>query len=38
MVDVNFFPSFRDVPDVEAIPAFWSALLNTHKAKTLQTI
>jgi inositol-1,3,4-trisphosphate 5/6-kinase/inositol-tetrakisphosphate 1-kinase len=38
MVDVNFFPSFRDVPDVEAIPAFWSALLNAHKAKTLQTI
>jgi hypothetical protein len=38
MVDVNFFPSFRDVPDVEAIPAFWSALLTAHKAKTLQTI
>ncbi|KAJ7542219.1 hypothetical protein O6H91_10G094900 [Diphasiastrum complanatum] len=27
IVDVNYFPSFKDVPDSEAIPAFWNAII-----------
>ncbi|KAG6553781.1 hypothetical protein Mapa_004698 [Marchantia paleacea] len=30
IVDVNYFPSFKDVADEEAIPAFWEALLTAH--------
>lgn len=32
IVDVNFFPSFKDVDQTKAIPAFWEAL---HHAFTL---
>lgn len=31
VVDVNYFPSFKDVPDAEAIPAFWDALVTAHR-------
>ncbi|CAM6105367.1 unnamed protein product [Calypogeia fissa] len=31
IVDVNYFPSFKDVPDAEAIPAFWDALVSAHR-------
>lgn len=31
VVDVNYFPSFKDVPDAEAIPAFWDALLTARR-------
>ncbi|KAG0630874.1 hypothetical protein M758_1G210200 [Ceratodon purpureus] len=34
MVDVNYFPSFKDVSDKEAIPAFWAALRNAHATKS----
>jgi hypothetical protein len=34
MVDVNYFPSFKDVSDKEAIPAFWDALRNAHVTKS----
>lgn len=34
MVDVNYFPSFKDVSDKEAIPAFWAALRNAHTTKS----
>jgi len=33
MVDVNYFPSFKDVPDTEAIPAFWAALQQAYISK-----
>ena len=33
MVDVNYFPSFKDVPDTEAIPAFWVALRQAYISK-----
>lgn len=33
MVDVNYFPSFKDVSDKEAIPAFWAALRNAHASR-----
>lgn len=34
MVDVNYFPSFKDVSDGEAIPAFWNALRDAHTNKS----
>lgn len=34
MVDVNYFPSFKDVSDDEAIPAFWAALRDAHANKS----
>jgi hypothetical protein len=33
MVDVNYFPSFKDVSDKEALPAFWDALRSAHANK-----
>lgn len=37
MVDVNYFPSFKDVSDKESIPAFWATLRNAHASKTAST-
>jgi hypothetical protein len=38
MVDVNYFPSFKDVSDKEAIPAFWAALRNARAPKSGPTV
>lgn len=31
VVDVNYFPSFKDVPDEIAIPSFWEALCKKYE-------
>ncbi|KAL2628709.1 hypothetical protein R1flu_013395 [Riccia fluitans] len=36
IVDVNYFPTFKDVPDEEALPAFWQALVTAHSQWTQQ--
>ncbi|KAL7176682.1 hypothetical protein ACSBR2_030098 [Camellia fascicularis] len=33
IVDVNYLPSFKEVPDNVAIPAFWEAILSKYKSK-----
>lgn len=38
LVDVNYFPSFKDVPDAKAIPAFWDALLTAHRQWPSRTV
>lgn len=30
IVDVNYLPSFKEVPDGIAIPAFWEAIKNKY--------
>ncbi|KAL3699829.1 hypothetical protein R1sor_017851 [Riccia sorocarpa] len=34
IVDVNYFPTFKDVPNEEALPAFWQALVTAHSQWT----
>ncbi|KAG7017175.1 Inositol 1,3,4-trisphosphate 5/6-kinase 4, partial [Cucurbita argyrosperma subsp. argyrosperma] len=31
IVDVNYLPSFKEVPDDIAIPAFWEAIKNKYE-------
>ncbi|KAF4346195.1 hypothetical protein G4B88_018042 [Cannabis sativa] len=33
IVDVNYLPSFKEVPDEVAIPAFWNAIKNKWESK-----
>ncbi|PIA59012.1 hypothetical protein AQUCO_00400100v1 [Aquilegia coerulea] len=33
VVDVNYLPSFKEVPDEVAIPAFWDAIKNAHELR-----
>ncbi|KAL6601744.1 hypothetical protein ACP70R_044964 [Stipagrostis hirtigluma subsp. patula] len=33
IVDLNYLPSFKEVPDSEAVPAFWDAIRQTYKSK-----
>ncbi|GMY33031.1 inositol 1,3,4-trisphosphate 5/6-kinase 4-like isoform X2 [Fagus crenata] len=33
IVDVNYLPSFKEVPDDTAIPAFWEAIKNKFESK-----
>ncbi|KAF5942239.1 hypothetical protein HYC85_019881 [Camellia sinensis] len=35
IVDVNYLPSFKEVPDNVAIPAFWEAILSKYKSKKI---
>ncbi|XP_024544573.1 inositol 1,3,4-trisphosphate 5/6-kinase 4 isoform X2 [Selaginella moellendorffii] len=35
IVDVNYFPTFKDVPDTEAVPAFWKALQESRNTRTI---
>lgn len=30
IVDVNYLPSFKEIPDGDAIPAFWEAVKNSY--------
>ncbi|KAK3129706.1 hypothetical protein QOZ80_6BG0483580 [Eleusine coracana subsp. coracana] len=33
IVDLNYLPSFKEVPDTEAVPAFWDAIRMTYQSK-----
>ena len=33
IVDVNYLPSFKEVPNEVAIPAFWDAIKKKHELK-----
>lgn len=33
IVDVNYLPSFKEVPDDVAIPAFWSAIKKKFESR-----
>lgn len=33
IVDVNYLPSFKEVPDDIAIPAFWSAIKKKFESR-----
>jgi len=33
IVDLNYLPSFKEVPDSEAVPAFWDAIRQTYEFK-----
>uniref|UniRef100_A0ACD5YFY2 Uncharacterized protein n=1 Tax=Avena sativa TaxID=4498 RepID=A0ACD5YFY2_AVESA len=33
IVDLNYLPSFKEVPDSEAIPAFWDAIRQSYESK-----
>ncbi|KAK3132923.1 hypothetical protein QOZ80_6AG0529620 [Eleusine coracana subsp. coracana] len=33
IVDLNYLPSFKEVPDTEAVPAFWDAIRLTYQSK-----
>nr|CAB3457622.1 unnamed protein product [Digitaria exilis] len=33
IVDLNYLPSFKEVPDSEAVPAFWDAIRHTYESK-----
>jgi len=33
IVDLNYLPSFKEVPDSEAVPAFWDAIRQTYELK-----
>ncbi|URD84382.1 Inositol 1, 3, 4-trisphosphate 5/6-kinase [Musa troglodytarum] len=33
IVDLNYLPSFKEVPDTDAIPAFWTAIKSAHEAR-----
>ncbi|KAL6971843.1 Inositol 1,3,4-trisphosphate 5/6-kinase 4, partial [Sarracenia purpurea var. burkii] len=35
IVDVNYLPSFKEVPDNVAIPAFWEAIKSKYESKKL---
>jgi inositol-1,3,4-trisphosphate 5/6-kinase len=34
IVDLNYLPSFKEVPDTEAVPAFWDAIRTSYESKT----
>ncbi|WOL17888.1 inositol-tetrakisphosphate 1-kinase 6 isoform X1 [Canna indica] len=33
IVDLNYLPSFKEVPDADAIPAFWTAIKSAYEAR-----
>ncbi|XP_078447241.1 inositol 1,3,4-trisphosphate 5/6-kinase 4 isoform X2 [Wolffia australiana] len=33
VVDLNYLPSFKEVPDNEAVPAFWDAIKQSYQVK-----
>jgi hypothetical protein len=33
IVDLNYLPSFKEVPDSEAVPAFWDGIRQTYELK-----
>jgi hypothetical protein len=33
IVDLNYLPSFKEVPDSEAMPAFWDAIRQSYESK-----
>ncbi|XP_018676593.2 inositol-tetrakisphosphate 1-kinase 6-like isoform X3 [Musa acuminata AAA Group] len=33
IVDLNYLPSFKEVPDTDAIPAFWTAIKSAYEAR-----
>ncbi|CAN6182990.1 unnamed protein product, partial [Urochloa humidicola] len=33
IVDLNYLPSFKEVPDSVAVPAFWDAIRQTYESK-----
>ncbi|KAG8050524.1 hypothetical protein GUJ93_ZPchr0009g1542 [Zizania palustris] len=33
IVDLNYLPSFKEVPDNEALPAFWDAIKQTYESR-----
>ncbi|KAK2982027.1 hypothetical protein RJ640_029255 [Escallonia rubra] len=35
IVDVNYLPSFKEVPDDVAVPAFWEAIKRKHDSKNI---
>ena len=35
-MDVNYLPSFKEVPDETAIPAFWDAIKNKVELKGMK--
>ncbi|GLJ49587.1 hypothetical protein SUGI_1051880, partial [Cryptomeria japonica] len=32
IVDVNYLPSFKEIPDDSAIPAFWEAIKSSYES------
>ncbi|KAG2644658.1 hypothetical protein PVAP13_2KG375671 [Panicum virgatum] len=34
IVDLNYLPSFKEVPDSEAVPAFWDAIRQAYELKS----
>lgn len=30
IVDLNYLPTFKEVPDSDAVPAFWDAIKSTY--------
>ncbi|KAG0452666.1 hypothetical protein HPP92_025330 [Vanilla planifolia] len=32
IVDLNYLPSFKEIPDDDAIPAFWDAIRNSYES------
>ncbi|KAK8966071.1 Inositol-tetrakisphosphate 1-kinase 4 [Platanthera guangdongensis] len=33
IVDLNYLPSFKEIPDSDAIPAFWDAIRNSYESR-----
>jgi hypothetical protein len=33
IVDLNYLPSFKEVPDSKAMPAFWDAIRQSYQLK-----
>uniref|UniRef100_A0A1D1XFF0 Inositol-tetrakisphosphate 1-kinase 6 n=1 Tax=Anthurium amnicola TaxID=1678845 RepID=A0A1D1XFF0_9ARAE len=37
IVDVNYLPSFKEIPDDDAIPAFWDAIISSYETWKLKS-
>ena len=33
IVDLNYLPTFKEVPDSDAVPAFWDAIKSTYNLR-----
>lgn len=36
IVDVNYLPSFKEIPDDVAVPAFWDAIKSSYESRKVK--
>lgn len=36
IVDVNYLPSFKEIPDDVAVPAFWDAVKSSYESRKVK--